>query len=44
MWGSLLYFLSEDYKCENTNLCAAIRAAYNVTNARKQEHTDYLFI
>ena len=44
VWGSLLYFLNEEYKCENTNLSSAIRAAYNITNARKQEHTDYLFV
>ena len=44
LWGSLLYYLTEEYKCENTNIASTIRAAYNVTNARKQEHTDYLFI
>mgnify|MGYP002622861730 CR=1 FL=1 len=44
IWGSLLYILNEQYKCKNTNLASAIRAAYNVTNARKQEHTDYLFV
>jgi len=36
--------LNEEYKCKNANLASAIRAAYNVTNARKQEHTDYLFV
>ena len=44
IWGSLLYFLNEEYKCKNTNLSSAIRAAYNITNTRKQEHTDYLFV
>ena len=44
IWGSLLYILNEEYKCKNTNLASAIRAAYNITNARKQEHTDYLFV
>ena len=44
LWGCLLYYLIEKYKCMNTNLSSAIRAAYNITNARKQEHTDYLFV
>ena len=44
VWGGLLYFLNEEYKCINTDLSSAIRAAYNITNARKQEHTDYLLI
>ena len=44
LWSCLFYILSEEYKCRNTNLVSAIRAAYNITNARKQEHTDYLFV
>ena len=44
LWGTLFYILNEEYKCRNSNLVSAIRAAYNITNARKQEHTDYLFI
>ena len=44
IWGSLLYFLNEEYKCQNTNLSSAIRAAFNITNARKQEHTDYFIL
>ena len=44
IWASLLYFLNEDYKCKNTNLASAIRAAFNITNARKKDHTDYLFV
>lgn len=44
LWGNLFYLLNEEYKCFNSNLASAIRAAYNISNARKQEHTDYLFI
>ena len=35
LWGALLYFLNEEYKCKNADLSSAIRAAYNVNNARK---------
>ena len=44
LWVNLFHILNEDYRCINSNLVSAIRAAYNITNARKQEHTDYLFI
>ena len=44
IWGALFYFLIREYKCININLSSAIRAAYNIINARKQEHKDYLFI
>ena len=42
--GKLLYILSEEYKFKKTNLASDIRTANNITNARKQEHTDYLFV
>ena len=31
-------------RIKNTDLVSAIRAAYNLNNSRKTEHTDYLFV
>ena len=44
IWTSLLYFLNENFTHKKTNLASAIRAAFNIINAKKQEHSDYLFV
>ena len=33
--GKFLYYLSEEYKYENTNIVSALRGTYNVSNERK---------
>ena len=39
-----IFFTLINQQIKNTDLASAIRAAYNLHNSRKTEHTDYLFV